>query len=148
MPTTGRSHEHPNTQSISLWTTKFDPIRLASATIQAVDRIGAATSEEIEKTAEVTKLPRSDRISSWSRYAPANTPIFICGDKSPARFMSSHWGLRPHAVKAEPNWAARFAKGEAVGESVGQGGQPALTTPPRGRGPTLGSGRYGSRDAT
>ena len=31
---------------------KADPIRLASATIQAVDRIGAATSEEIEKTAE------------------------------------------------------------------------------------------------
>jgi hypothetical protein len=32
--------------------TKSDPIRLASATIQAVDRIGAATSEEIEKTAD------------------------------------------------------------------------------------------------
>jgi hypothetical protein len=32
--------------------TKVDPIRLASATIQAVDRIGAATSEEIEKTAD------------------------------------------------------------------------------------------------
>jgi hypothetical protein len=31
---------------------KADPLRLASATIQAVDRIGAATSEEIEKTAE------------------------------------------------------------------------------------------------
>jgi len=31
---------------------KSDPIRLASATIQAVDRIGAATSEEIEKTAD------------------------------------------------------------------------------------------------
>jgi hypothetical protein len=31
---------------------KADPIRLASATIQAVDRIGAATSEEIEKTAD------------------------------------------------------------------------------------------------
>jgi hypothetical protein len=31
---------------------KVDPIRLASATIQAVDRIGAATSEEIEKTAD------------------------------------------------------------------------------------------------
>lgn len=35
---------------------KADPIRLASATIQAVDRIGAATSEEIEKTAdEITR---------------------------------------------------------------------------------------------
>ena len=33
-------------------TAKVDPIRLASATIQAVDRIGAATSEEIEKTAD------------------------------------------------------------------------------------------------
>jgi hypothetical protein len=32
--------------------TKADPIRLASATIQAVDRIGVATSEEIEKTAD------------------------------------------------------------------------------------------------
>ena len=32
--------------------TKPDPIRLANATIQAVDRIGAATSEEIEKTAD------------------------------------------------------------------------------------------------
>jgi len=31
---------------------KADPIRLASATIQAVDRIGAATSEEIERTAD------------------------------------------------------------------------------------------------
>jgi hypothetical protein len=31
---------------------RADPIRLASATIQAVDRIGAATSEEIEKTAD------------------------------------------------------------------------------------------------
>ena len=31
---------------------KPDPVRLASATIQAVDRIGAATSEEIEKTAD------------------------------------------------------------------------------------------------
>jgi hypothetical protein len=31
---------------------KADPIRLASATIQAVDRIGEATSEEIEKTAD------------------------------------------------------------------------------------------------
>jgi hypothetical protein len=30
---------------------RADPIRLASATIQAVDQIGAATSEEIEKTA-------------------------------------------------------------------------------------------------
>jgi methyl-accepting chemotaxis protein len=36
--------------------TKADPIRLASATILAVDRIGAATSEEIEKTAhEITR---------------------------------------------------------------------------------------------
>ena len=32
--------------------TKADPVRLANATIQAVDRIGAATSEEIEKTAD------------------------------------------------------------------------------------------------
>jgi hypothetical protein len=32
--------------------TKADPVRLASATIQAVDRIGAATSEEIERTAD------------------------------------------------------------------------------------------------
>ena len=31
---------------------KVDTIRLASATIQAVDRIGVATSEEIEKTAD------------------------------------------------------------------------------------------------
>jgi hypothetical protein len=31
---------------------KVDTIRLASATIQAVDRIGAAASEEIEKTAD------------------------------------------------------------------------------------------------
>jgi methyl-accepting chemotaxis protein len=31
---------------------KVDTIRLASATVQAVDRIGAATSEEIEKTAD------------------------------------------------------------------------------------------------
>jgi hypothetical protein len=29
-----------------------DPIRLASATIQAVDRIGAAAAEEIERTAD------------------------------------------------------------------------------------------------
>jgi hypothetical protein len=32
--------------------TKADPIRLASVTIQAVDQIGAAASEEIEKTAD------------------------------------------------------------------------------------------------
>jgi len=32
--------------------TKSDPVRPASATIQALDRIGAATSEEIEKTAD------------------------------------------------------------------------------------------------
>jgi hypothetical protein len=32
--------------------TKADPIRLASATIQAVDRIGEATSDEIERTAD------------------------------------------------------------------------------------------------
>jgi hypothetical protein len=32
--------------------TTSDPIRLASATIQAVDRIGAATCEEIERTAD------------------------------------------------------------------------------------------------
>lgn len=32
--------------------TRADPLRLASATIQAVDRLGAATSEEIEKTAD------------------------------------------------------------------------------------------------
>jgi hypothetical protein len=32
--------------------TKSDPVRLASATIQAVDRIGEATSEEIERTAD------------------------------------------------------------------------------------------------
>ncbi len=31
---------------------KADPIRLASATIQAVDRIGETTSEEIERTAD------------------------------------------------------------------------------------------------
>ncbi len=31
---------------------KADPIRLASVTIQAVDQIGAATSQEIEKTAD------------------------------------------------------------------------------------------------
>jgi hypothetical protein len=31
---------------------KADPIRLANATVQAVDRLGAATSEEIAKTAE------------------------------------------------------------------------------------------------
>jgi uncharacterized coiled-coil DUF342 family protein len=31
---------------------KADPLRLASVTIQAVDRIGEATSEEIEKTAD------------------------------------------------------------------------------------------------
>jgi hypothetical protein len=36
--------------------TKADPIRLAGATILAVERIGAATSEEIEKTAdEITR---------------------------------------------------------------------------------------------
>jgi hypothetical protein len=43
---------HPSAYAPS----KADPIRLASATIQAVDRIGAATSEEIEKTAdEITR---------------------------------------------------------------------------------------------
>jgi hypothetical protein len=31
---------------------KADPLRLANATIAAVDRIGAATSEEIERTAD------------------------------------------------------------------------------------------------
>ena len=31
---------------------KADPVKLASATIKAVDRIGEATSEEIEKTAD------------------------------------------------------------------------------------------------
>ena len=31
---------------------KADPARLASATIEAVDKIGAATSEEIERTAD------------------------------------------------------------------------------------------------
>jgi hypothetical protein len=39
---------HPSTYG----PTKVDPLRLASATIQAVDRIGEATSEEIEKTAD------------------------------------------------------------------------------------------------
>jgi hypothetical protein len=34
---------------------KADPIRLASATIQAVDRIGDAASEEIEKAADEIK---------------------------------------------------------------------------------------------
>ena len=34
---------------------KADPIRLASATIQAVDRIGEAASEEIEKAADEIK---------------------------------------------------------------------------------------------
>src|SRR6202790_3079209 len=41
------------TQSPSAYApAKVDPIRLASATVQAVDRIGAATYEEIEKTAD------------------------------------------------------------------------------------------------
>src|ERR1700731_219123 len=40
----------PNPSAYAL--TKADPIRLANATIQAVDRIGAATAEEIEKTAD------------------------------------------------------------------------------------------------
>jgi hypothetical protein len=36
--------------------TQADPLRLASATIQAVDRIGETTSEEIERTAsEITR---------------------------------------------------------------------------------------------
>jgi hypothetical protein len=35
--------------------THADPLRLASATIQAVDRIGETTSEEIEKTAQEIK---------------------------------------------------------------------------------------------
>jgi hypothetical protein len=39
---------HPSTHG----KTQADPIRLANATIQAVDRIGEATSEEIEKTAD------------------------------------------------------------------------------------------------
>jgi len=39
-------------QSPAYAPTKSDPIRLASATIQAVDRIGAAASEEIERTAD------------------------------------------------------------------------------------------------
>jgi uncharacterized coiled-coil DUF342 family protein len=44
------------TQPSAYAPTKADPLRLASATIQAVDRIGEATSEEIEKTAhEITR---------------------------------------------------------------------------------------------
>jgi hypothetical protein len=39
-------------QSSAYAPTKTDPIRLANATIQAVDRIGEATSEEIERTAD------------------------------------------------------------------------------------------------
>ena len=39
-------------QSSAYAPAKADPARLASATIQAVDRIGAATSEEIENTAD------------------------------------------------------------------------------------------------
>jgi hypothetical protein len=44
------SIQAPNVSAYS--PAKSDPARLASATIQAVDRIGAATSEEIEKTAD------------------------------------------------------------------------------------------------
>jgi hypothetical protein len=41
------------TQSPSAYSpAKVETMRLASATVQAVDRIGAATSEEIEKTAD------------------------------------------------------------------------------------------------
>jgi hypothetical protein len=40
----------PNPQTYA--PAKADPVRLASATINAVDRIGAATSEEIDKTAD------------------------------------------------------------------------------------------------
>ncbi len=39
------------TQPSAYAPTKADPIRLASATIQALDRIGETTSEEIERTA-------------------------------------------------------------------------------------------------
>jgi hypothetical protein len=44
------SIETPNSSAYA--SGKVDPIRLANATIQAVDRIGAATSEEIENTAD------------------------------------------------------------------------------------------------
>jgi hypothetical protein len=40
--------QHPSAYALP----KSDPTRLANATVQAVDRLGAATSEEIEKTAE------------------------------------------------------------------------------------------------
>jgi hypothetical protein len=57
MPTAGGSQMNIQTKQPSDYApTKTDPIRLASATILAVDRIGAATSEEIEKTAdEITR---------------------------------------------------------------------------------------------
>jgi hypothetical protein len=56
MPITGGSRMNIQTAQPSAYApAKADPIRLASATIQAVDRIGEATSEEIERTAhEIT----------------------------------------------------------------------------------------------
>jgi uncharacterized coiled-coil DUF342 family protein len=57
MPTAGGSQMNIQTKQPSAYApTKADPIRLASATIQAVDRIGETTSEEIERTAnEITQ---------------------------------------------------------------------------------------------
>lgn len=37
---------------MNIHTPRVDPLRLASATIQAVDRIGAAAAEEIDETAD------------------------------------------------------------------------------------------------
>jgi hypothetical protein len=54
--TGGKSMSIQTTHPSAYTPTQADPLRLASATIQAVDRIGEATSEEIEKTAdEITR---------------------------------------------------------------------------------------------
>jgi hypothetical protein len=56
MPTAGGSQMSQTKQSSAYAPAKADPLRLANATIQAVDRIGETTSGEIEKTAkEITQ---------------------------------------------------------------------------------------------
>ena len=50
---------------------KADPIRLASATIQAVDRIGEAASEEIEKAADEIKRGATEIAEKLSALANA-----------------------------------------------------------------------------
>jgi hypothetical protein len=99
---------------------KADPIRLASATVQAVDQIGTATSEEIEKTAdeimrgatEIAEKLRelADAIRAHSKIANEHVSGFC--DKATSVFE----GVRDLQSKLEKN--GRGAKEETVEDEI------------------------------